>query len=307
LVFGINVKIIFLILMLNFFFGVIIYNHHWFAIILSIIPCSLLKMIAIILSFIENKDEKGGIGDLYIKRWYFVPLGIFSYLMLLGIKSLTIAGMKWFFDLKYVSHTTLLIIYGLFGLIFSIIFCVVATYIDCNKLFEKDIVSDICSFRYNNDDNIYYFDNFKIYFNNFPTLKILLIFFEVITFFIYKYFFVLIIKKYNPVYVIFSTPIIYLLGKIVLMIHTLIREHSFFDETKENLNFKKIIFGLDLSGDILSFFGFIIYLEIIVIKCYGLNKNIRKNIMKRSIVNYKYVGKIDETADFSMIINEDEQ
>ena len=91
------------------------------------------------------------------------------------------------------------------------------------------------------------------------------------------------------------------------MIHTLIREHSFFDETKENLNFKKIIFGLDLSGDILSFFGFIIYLEIIVIKCYGLNKNIRKNIMKRSIVNYKYVGKIDETADFSMIINEDEQ
>ena len=300
-------ELIFLILMLNFFFGVIIYKHHWFAIILSIIPCSLLKIIAIILSFIENKDEKGGIGDLYIKRWYFVPLGIFSYLMLLGIKSLTIAGMKWFFDLKYVSHTTLLIIYGLIGLIFSIIFCVAATYIDCNKLFEKDIVSDICSFRYNNDDNIYYFDNFKIYFNNFPTLKILLIFFEVITFFIYKYFFVLIIKKYNPVYVIFSTPIIYLLGKIVLMIHTLIREHSFFDETKENLNFKKIIFGLDLSGDILSFFGFIIYLEIIVIKCYGLNKNIRKNIMKRSIVNYKYVGKIDETADFSMIINEDEE
>ena len=155
------------------FFGVIIYKHHWFAIILSIIPCSLLKIIAIILSFIENKDEKGGIGDLYIKRWYFVPLGIFSYLMLLGIKSLTIAGMKWFFDLKYVSHTTLLIIYGLIGLIFSIIFCVAATYIDCNKLFEKDIVSDICSFRYNNDDNIYYFDNFKIYFNNFPTLTFL--------------------------------------------------------------------------------------------------------------------------------------
>ena len=300
-------ELIFLTIMLNFFFGVNFYKHHLFAIRLSIFPCILLKIAAIVLSFEENKDEKGGIGDLYTKRWYLVPVGIFSYLILIGIKSLTISGMKWFFDLKYVSHTTLLITYGLIGFIISFIFCVATTYIDCNKLFEKDIVSDICSFKYNENDNIYYFDNFKIYFKNFEPLKILLILFEVITFFIYKYFFVLIIKKYNPVYVIFSTPIIYLLGKIVLMLHTLIREHSFFDETKENLYFKKIIFGLDLSGDILSFFGFIIYLEIIVLKCCNLSNNIRKNIIKRSIVNYKHVGKVDETAGFSMIINEDEE
>ena len=300
-------ELIFITLMLNFFFGVMIYKHHWFAIMLNIIPCSLLKIIAIIISFIENKVEKRGIKELYLKRWYFVPIGIFSYLILLGFKSLTIAGMKWFFDLKYVSHTTLLITYGLIGFIFSIISCSVATYIDCNKLFDKDIVSDICFFKYDDNDNIYYFDNFKIYFNNFKPLKILLILFEVITFFIYKYFYVLIIKKYNPVYVIFTTPIIYLLGKIILMINTLIRKHSFFDDTKENLDFKQIIFGLDLTGDILSFFGFIIYLEIIVIKCYGLNKNIRKNIIKRGILNYKHIGKIDETAGFSTIINEDEE
>ena len=43
----------------------------------------------------------------------------------------------------------------------------------------------------------------------------------------------------------------------------------------------KEIFALDISGDIFSLVGFLIFLEIIEIKCCGFTYNLRKNIMER--------------------------
>ena len=85
---------------------------------------------------------------------------------------------------------------------------------------------------------------------------------DALTFFLYKYFYILIIKNYNPVYAIFSTPIIYTLEKLALIITTIIQQHSFFEQNKNISSNDKIKLLFDSLGDIFSLIGFIIYFEI---------------------------------------------
>ena len=92
--------------------------------------------------------------------------------------------------------------------------------------------------------------------------KIILIVFGVITYFGYKYFYILTIKKYNPVYVLFINPIIFFLEKIILMINTLIKKHSFSKEPQKITSQKIANFVIDVSDDIIAVIGFLIYLEV---------------------------------------------
>ena len=64
-------ELIFLSVMLNFLFGVPIYKHHWFSMILNVSLCSILKIINIVLSFIKNDTS-----ELYVKLPYFIAIGI---------------------------------------------------------------------------------------------------------------------------------------------------------------------------------------------------------------------------------------
>lgn len=305
-------ELIFLSVMLNFFFGVPIYKHHWFSMILNISLCSILKIINIVLSFTNNDKS-----ELYVQFPYFTAIGIIINIILIGIRSLYITGIKWFVDLKFISHTILLIIYGAVGAFLSIISCVIATYVECNKLYNNDVVGNICFIQSKENNQIYYFDNFLIYFNNVKEkkFKIILIIFGVITYFGYKYFYILTIKKYNPVYVLFCNPIIFFLEKIILMINNLIKQHSLFKipEKNDNTNntyteitpHKKANFWIDVSNDIIVVIGFLIYLEVIVINCYGLNHDVKINIENRGIDNYKNIEFVDETGDFSLIVDDE--
>jgi hypothetical protein len=252
-------ELIFLSVMLNFFFGVPIYKHHLFSMILIISICSTLKIINIILSFTYNDDS-----ELYVMFWYMTIIGLIINLILIGIKTLYITGIKWFIDLKFVSHTILLIIYGAFGAAFSISFCIAATYIDCNKLYNDNIVGNICFIKSKENEKIYFLDNFFIYFKQLESQKnkLFLIIFGVITFFAFKYCYILTIKKYNPVYVLFTNPLVFFIEKILLMINTLAKKKTLFleSETQGKSFYKKVNFFLDIAGDISFIIGFLIYL-----------------------------------------------
>ena len=56
-------------------------------------------------------------------------------------------------------------------------------------------------------------------------------------------------------------------------------EHKCFKEDNNIIHIKYI---LDISGDFVSLIGFLIYLEIIIINCCGLNYNINDQISSRS-------------------------
>ena len=128
-----------------------------------------------------------------------------------------------------------------------------------------------------------YLENFFVYFKEFKNkiiFKIIIIIFEIVIFFIYKYCCFLTIKLLSPIHVIFSFPILFFIKKFALPIFTEIKERSFF--SKNHIGNIVIKYILDLIGDFISIIGFLIYLEIIELKFCGFNYNIRKSIFSRS-------------------------
>ena len=273
-------------------FQIQIYEHQKFAIYLSSIPC-LLKLTTIILSLFD--DNKGNMRVLYIDHKELIPIGIIAYLILIILRSYINAKTKWFMDLKYISPSQLLIYFGLIGTIISIIISIVSTFIKCNNNFnEYDIFDYICRIPFNdtiNSTNDKFLESFSFYFktfagemnDNFSSLDILdeiiIIIAGMVTFFLEKYFSILVIKYLTPVHLIFSFPIFYFFQKLVLIIYNWIR----FDLTiKSKIKFILPKFILDMTGDFLSFFGFLIYLEMIELKFGNLHYNTKKYIIKRS-------------------------
>jgi hypothetical protein len=184
-------------------------------------------------------------------------------------------------------------IFGLLGTIICSITCIITTIFSCKeyKIFggSKDISDDICRVNnthlINSTENVNtHFDNFLFYYSTIKNesdffKEFIIVVAGMITYFYSQYNCLMVIKYLTPVYIIFSIPIYYFLQKILLIVYTLIRNHSFFYE-KDEIRIKK--FSLDISGDILSIIGFLFYLEIIEINCCNLNYNLRRTIMKRA-------------------------
>ena len=74
--------------------------------------------------------------------------------------------------------------------------------------------------------------------------------------------------------------------------------HFLFDTKKgfcKGNNNKIIKFFLDISGDCFSVLGFLIYLEIIILKFCKYDYNTKDNIMKRSFGEINEINEDDET------------
>jgi hypothetical protein len=257
-------------------FKIEIYRHQILAILINIIPC-FLKIFAIILAF-HNDFHKNE--TFYVKTPLFIPIGIILFWILITLRSYINSKIKWYMDLKYISENKLLMYYGVIGALICLIICLIATVNEC-RISHWSFYSSICKVTL--DEKEYYIENFSIYFSKFKGIEILAelanILLGITAFFFNKYFYILIIKCLTPVYVVFSIPIFYFFQKSILLINTLFWEHKCFE--KEN-NIIYIKFILDISGDFVSLIGFLIYLEIIIFNCCGLNFNINDEISKRS-------------------------
>ena len=69
-----------------------------------------------------------------------------------------------------------------------------------------------------------------------------------------------------------------------MIINTFIGIHSFFDDQDESkrFNYKTAKFLLDISGDITSILGFLVYLEILELNFCKFNYNLRNYIISRA-------------------------
>ena len=288
-------------------FKVQVYKHQLFVIIYNLFPI-FFKIITIYLSFIDkynyneykykyNDKENGrSLKILYVVHKLLTPFGIIIYLFFITLRSFVNTKIKWYMDLKYFSVFKLLIFYGFIGTIINLIICIISTFIKCKDIGDKDVYDYICKVKKLNGTEIYY-ENFFIYFssnsysyfNSGSTyieydkyviiFEILTVILDVITFFFHKYFTILIIKHLTPVYVIFSFPIHYFFKKTISLFYDLIVIKRPF--ILDSIDYIYPKYCLDLSGDIFSIFGFLVYLEIIELKCCGLNHDYRKNIIKR--------------------------
>ena len=289
-----------------------LYSHQKLAIFFNSTLC-LTKIAPIILSFRDDKSEKylWYTKDAFYKMFF----GIIIYFCLISIRSYVNTQIKVYIDLKYVSTTKLLILYGFFGTIIYTIICLITTFFKCSSSsFSKSDLSSnyICKVPFKNTINFdkvqkdltengnLYLDNFVIYYKTFINSdykemikEIIIILLAGISYFYYKYFCLMIIKFLSPIHYIFSNQIYFCLKKIVLPIYTFIIEGSFFIEKPINFIIPKFI--LDTSGDFLSLIGFIVFLELIELNFCDFNKDLRRKIMDRS--EYESIGILGDNSN----------
>ena len=275
-----------------------VFKHHILALAINSFPC-IFKIINIILSFISDDTSM-----IYLEYYWWIPVGLVFYLLLISINSFNNCTIKSFIDLKYASISQLLIFYSLVGIVICSVACVISTYVPCDKIEEAKIISKkTCKIKDNN--NFTYFDNFIMYFSSFNDedstgkfIRIFIIILDSITFFFEQFFYMCVIKYLDPVHVTFCQPIFFILKKIVLIINNLIRNKEVF---KNKLFYKPARFFFDITGDIISLIGYLIYLEIIELNICGLNYNLKKYISDRGLDNGLY------KLDYSGTINTDDE
>jgi hypothetical protein len=292
------------IIILSYFnwkmFKIKAYLHQQLIMILNLLP-TISKLISIIISFLDKYNIKGDyyeykypegyeetkLKNLYVLFVYLIPVGILIYLILITLRAYVNSNLKVFMDYKNIHPFKLLLIYGSFGTIISIVTCLITTFVNCGEIgTRKNIYDYICKIQYNNKK---YFDSFVAYYYSFEgDNKLLNILSEIfknifatLFFFAQKYFSIKIIEHFTPTHLIFSFPVYFFVQKIVLIITTAIKEQSFF--SKNHINKIEYKFTSDFLGDILSIFGFLVYLEIIELNFCNLDYNLRRNIMERAI------------------------
>ena len=283
-----------------------IYSHHKFVILLSVIVCLTTKIIIIIMFSLP--DEKVYLAYPIYQYIYLIPVGIIYYLVIIIIRAYAVTEMKIFMDLRYISPTKLLIIYGIIGFLINSIICIIFTYNKCFTISDIDIhLCQINNISNNSEPNETYLENFFIYFkvlkdsinnnkNSEVIIEVFVSFIGAITYFCYIYFYILIIQFLTSVHIIFFSLIYAFAVRICAIICNLAFDidHPF---KKKELNIKFILeFIFTGINDIIAGLSIFIYLEVIELNFYNFSYNLRRNIMKRSeedLVGNEKFGKID--------------
>ena len=270
-------EILFISFITLFMFGKRIYKHKKLAIAFITLFPSLFKSLSIY-EIVRNDNEK----NIYKVYKWIIPLGIIIFFLLTFLRDYSICKIKWFLEYEFFSPNIILILYSIWGFIICFISSIISTFIKCNSKFEY--ITFICTVDTNNknEEKIYYYDNFKIYFKDLwkenrsgviNFLYILLIFFKILIFYLIKLFSILIIKKLNQVYLICSTSIFYFVLRFMRVLFSLILKND-----------KSIYVKFyELLAEFFSIIGIIFYLELIEFNFCGLNYDLKKNITIRSI------------------------
>lgn len=261
-------------------FKLVTYKHQKLAMYFNLITSFIFQLSSFILAMIyrEALYEKE---NIYIKNnfrlWLFLS-GLIILFVYVYISAYTFSKIKWFMDLKQVSLTKLLMIYSLLGIFINIIYCAILTYIKC----EGGMGKYLCKIL-DNDNNLY-FENIFLFFNNISNIYreniiyliiiIFIIFVDMILYSLYNFLFYLVLKNLNPEFYIFADFITQAFIDII---------EVFIYKIKESNKILLIKFFLSIIGYFLGFIGFLVYSEIIELNFCGLNYNLRRKIIGRSI------------------------
>ncbi len=250
-------------------------SHQILGVAISVLVGSILKIYNITITFIYDSEKDEEKKTYYVQNPRVVVFAVFYFLLII-LRSYVNTKIKTFLDLKYISHRFLMITYGIAGTFICFITGIITTNVACSYN-----LGNACSFK---DNNKLYYDNWYVYYGSGKNMavRLIIIVFGLISYFVNKYYLTLTIKNYTPIHVIFSFPIQFFIEKTFLLIYTAIfHRDKLFNEPND---VKKFL--LDESGDIGSIIGFLIYLEIIELNFCGLNFNLKKNIIKRSESDY---------------------
>ena len=250
------------------------YKHHIFSMVFILFFCSLFKIIEIIMHFSAGTDDARFFDD---KKW-LIPVGIIIYFLKNIFSVFVSCYEKYYLESKIISITGYLLIYGIFGLIFSSLCATLCSYIPCgddNTISE--LFKNFC--LYKDDKGNYYFDNYTIYFEELSSkdfaLRIILLVIMYTLIYISFYYVYAIYKVLNPIYHFFVFRLNELIFTFLSLINYLINK-----EGLTGLDFALIIFDIFLL--VFYLLGSMVYLEFIELNFCDLNTYTRRSIKGRS-------------------------
>ena len=298
-----------------------IYAHQILGIIINSVSCLIIGIIKfIILNDHYNSDTLDkNIYYFNIEKKWFIPISLLIYLLIISSTSYIFTKLKFYMDLRFISQTKLLILYGIIGVTLTSITCLIETLFKCEgnlkeffckiKIFYEE--SDDNDNNDNNEEYDSYIENIFMFFEDFSALgkkdiiiEIFLFFFGIIFYYCSLYFEILVIKYLTPMHFMFSSLIYLLCDELRELIKILIIKNKG-TEDNDDIDIKDIPYLLNISlfnilAYIFSLIGFMIYLEIIELNFCNLNYNLNKYINDRSIKDA-----YEDDANESIINDED--
>ena len=265
------------------------YKHQKLAIYYNFIVLFVFQLSSFILTM---KSEDVNAQNIYKIYNWLIPIGLIIYLLHMIIISYSYSKLKWFMDFNWISLTKLFMIFSLVQFLINVIFCAILTFIKCTgkiKFFFCNILDEE-----DEDEYTLYMENILIFFNKLKDIYneeskgdfIFLIFYillDIILTSLFNFFFLSLLKNLSPEYYFFAGSVRDTLIKVIFLFHNKLFEGYFFVGEGRDYKLSLTKFLLETIGNFLTFFGFLVYLEIIELNFWGLNFNLKKNIIKRSI------------------------
>ena len=274
---------IFNIIFISFFMKIIlkveIYKHQLYSLGINFFINFALLIASSSLKEDDGKSQYEKIADNFGNYFYIVLF----YLVFLALSAMICSSQvmqKHLMDVENVSAFTILFIIGLLSSFFTLIALIMTTSIKCNEVLTN---KQFCWLS--GEDNIYYFDSFKIYKNNMSEryqvnksaffIEIFLVYpLYSLACYLKYYFQTMIVYHLNPNYVLISDNVYFSVKTIIALMNDKAGKGSI----------------LMLIGDIISLIAYCFYLEIIILKCCNMNFNTRISINERSMSEILDIG-----------------
>ncbi len=95
------------------------------------------------------------------------------------------------------------------------------------------------------------------------------------------------LEHLTPIHLIFAIPAHYLINKTYLLILNVFKtdDHSAIIQSDQGNNHFTVKMILDFLSDIFSVFGYLVYLEVIELKCGICDRNLRRKVLARGIID----------------------
>ena len=279
-------------------FKIPIFGHKKFAIGLILIFSTLLFIGK---TYIYLFDDSFNL--IYKNHIEFIPLGFISYILICFLRMYSICSIKWLLDYKYIPTTIFLIIYNFIGIFMLLIPSLILSSKKCVDKSIFDNIDFICKIKIVKNNLIeYYYDNFSYFFSKLwradktigiNILYIILFIIRIILVFITTVIRILLIEHLNPEFYICAYEMYFLIKYIFSFIDAILSEGSILLEV------------FHVLCNIFSVLGIMIYLELIELKFSLLDYFLKRNIERRSLIDYRLCS-VDNLDDFGYSLGKDE-
>ena len=280
-----TLELIFIIIFLKKYFIIKFYNYQKCSFIFMISFVSILLISSSFLPVMEGDSEPKISYDILLSLVNNKYILLIIVIIIINCNPILISyarvRTKVLIDFKYISPYTIIIVIGIFGMIFTSIELIFGSFLKCGDNYTEFCVTK----SLDNNTTTTYFDNLGIYFNSLGkkeakelAVEIILLYpiFWIINFFELVCEFWVIIKL-NPIFVLIQNNFAYAFNYLLYII---------FNSGESKQKNKIIIqFVINEAAEIIALICYMIYLEIIELRFCGLDTYLNRNLVLLS--NYE--------------------